>query len=391
MRVVIFSDTYPPEVNGVATSTRNLYRTLKAHGDEVLVVTTNPYNQELAQDGDIVRVKGVKLKSLYDYRMAGIVHHGALKIITEFKPDVAHIQTDFGVGQFGFLTVNRLQLPCVYTFHTMIEDYTYYVTKGHLDRAAKGVVRFYVRNKSRKVDEFITPSEKIKDYMRSIGVDAYLSVIPTGIDFDIFRPQNNDPKVVKELKTKYHLNDGSYIFLSIGRVAKEKSLDICLKGYAEFLKGKPQRKTKFVIVGGGPALDELKLLTKELGIEKNVVFVGPVSPDDVHYYYQLGQCFLSASVTETQGLTFMEAMASGLVLLVRYDNALLETIQDGSNGYFYLDEHDMANKLASVMELPEDKIKELRKQMDIAIEPYSLEKFYQNIHATYQRAIRKNW
>ena len=359
MRVVIFSDTYPPEVNGVATSTRNLYRTLKAHGDEVLVVTTNPYNQELAQDGDIVRVKGVKLKWLYDYQMAGIVHHGALKIITEFKPDVAHIQTDFGVGQFGFLTVNRLQLPCVYTFH--------------------------------KVDEFITPSEKIKDYMRSIGVDAYLSVIPTGIDFNIFRPQNNDPKVVKELKTKYHLNDGSYIFLSIGRVAKEKSLDICLKGYAEFLKGKPQRKTKFVIVGGGPALDELKLLTKELGIEKNVVFVGPVSPDDVHYYYQLGQCFLSASITETQGLTFMEAMASGLVLLVRYDNALLETIKDGSNGYFYLDEHDMANKLASVMELPEDKIKELRKQMDIAIEPYSLEKFYQNIHATYQRAIRKNW
>ena len=122
MRVVIFSDTYPPEVNGVATSTRNLYRTLKAHGDEVLVVTTNPYNQELAQDGDIVRVKGVKLKWLYDYRMAGIVHHGALKIITEFKPDVAHIQTDFGVGQFGFLTVNRLQLPCVYTFHTMLED-----------------------------------------------------------------------------------------------------------------------------------------------------------------------------------------------------------------------------------------------------------------------------
>lgn len=391
MRVAIFSDTYPPEINGVATSARNLYRTFKAHGDSVLVVTTNPYNNELALAGDILRLPGIELKHLYDYRAASVYNGDAMKLIREFAPEVIHIQTDGGVGQFGFIAANLLHAATVYTFHTMMEDYTYYATRGYFDRAAKSIVRTYVRYKSRRADEFITPSIKIQEYMRNIGVDAYMNVIPTGIDFSAFKRENLDPKKIKELKSQFGLTPDTFVILSLGRVAKEKSIDLCLEGYAQFLASKPARLTKFVVVGGGPALKDLQELSEKLGISDHVVFVGPVNPDTVPLYYALGDLFVSASITETQGLTFMEAMASSLLLFARYDQSLVGIIKDGENGFFFLDAADMAKKIGVIITLGASKTASVKAAALRAIEPYSLEKFYTRVHEVYERAIKKNW
>jgi 1,2-diacylglycerol 3-alpha-glucosyltransferase len=392
MKIAIFSDTYPPEINGVATSARNLFRTFKAHGEQIIVVGTNPYNDELSFNDDVLRVPGLKMKHLYGYRAAGLYNANAMKIIRDFKPDVVHIQTDGGIGQFGFIAASQLHAATVYTFHTMMEDYTYYASHGiFFDRAAKGIVRTYIRYKSKAADEFITPSEKIREYMRSIGVDAYINVIPTGIDFSAFKKENINPEKVASLKAKWHLSDDTFVILSLGRVAKEKSIDVCLKGYAQFLKTNSQRKTLFVVVGGGPALKELQDLAKTLKISDNVIFLGPVNPDDVPLYYQLGDCFVSASITETQGLTFMEAMASSILLLARYDDSLLGTIKDGENGFFFLNENDFSGKLSSLIAIPPAKAKSVKENALRAIEPYSLDKFYVRVKEVYQRAIKKNW
>ncbi len=391
MKIAIFSDTYPPEINGVATSCRNLYRTLTAHGQEVRVVTTNPWNEELFEDGDIIRIPGIKLKKLYGYRAAPFFNRHAMNLIHDFHPDVIHSQHDAGIGQFGFIAAGRLNVPVVYTFHTMYEDYTYYATKGFLDRVAKGIVRQYIHHKSKTADEFICPSNKIKEYMRSIGIDSYVSVIPTGIDFAAFDKKKTSRKTVLDLKKKFGIPTNAYVILSLGRVAKEKSIDICLRGYAKYLEGKPSRETAFVVVGGGPALSELKRLAAKLGIDKRVYFVGPVNPDEVPKYYQLGNCFVSASITETQGLTFMEAMASSLVLFARYDDTLLGTIKDGSNGFFFIDEDDFARKLPSIVSLSGSRLQAIKDNALASIEPYSLERFYTNVMEVYGRAVKKGW
>ena len=101
MRPVIFSDTFPPEINGVATSAGNLYKTFKDHGESIMVCTTNPYGPELNLEGDVLRIPGFKMR-IYDYRIAGLYSPGGMKIIRKFRPDVVHIQTDAGIGQFGF-------------------------------------------------------------------------------------------------------------------------------------------------------------------------------------------------------------------------------------------------------------------------------------------------
>lgn len=391
MNIALFSDTYPPEINGVATSTFNLRKVLHNQGHNVIVVTTNPYSKQVTFDGDIVRMPGPELKQLYGYRMANFFDPEVFAILKKFHPDVIHVQTDAGIGQFGFLAADRLHSATVYTFHTMYEDYTYYATKGHFERFARNAVRLYVRYKSNQATEFIAPSEKIKDYLRTIGVDSYINVIPTGIEFSKFASDNADLADIEALRKSLGIGKDEYVLLSLGRVAKEKSIDVCLRGYADFLKNGEPRPTRMLIVGGGPALEELKVLSKELGLEKKVVFAGSVKPDQTQRYYRLGDCFVSASITETQGLTFMEAMASGLVVLARYDDNLQGTIADDQTGYFFYDELDFKDKLTKIIALDPSKKKSIQKKALEAIDPYSMERFYLNIIEVYKRANKKNW
>jgi len=391
MKVVIFSDTFPPQINGIATSARNLMTSLIAHGVETLVVTTNPYENHFSFKDNIIRIPGIEMKKLYGYKAAGVFNAEAWEIIKKFNPDVCHIQTDVGIGQFGFICVSRLKCASVATFHTSYEDYTYYATKGYFDRFAKNAVRIYVRMLSNRADEFISPSDKTREYMRSIGVDCFVNVIPTGIDFSIYKDEAISQKRVEEIKKKFDIPEDAYVILSLGRVAKEKSIDICLKGYSEYLKNGPEAKTIMVIVGGGPALDGLKELSAELGIKDHVRFVGPVNPDDVPTYYKLGNCFVSASITETQGLTFMEAMAAKLVLFCRFDDTLTNTITEGVNGFFFLDEFDFAKKLGGIIALKEPTLRMIHDEERKSIEPYSLERFGDNAIEVYKRAIKKKW
>lgn len=390
MRPIIFSDTFPPEINGVSTSAGTLYKAFKQHGDPIMVCTTNFYASEMNLDGDILRLPGFKMK-IYDYRLAGLYSRKGMKILSSFKPDVVHIQTDAGIGQFGFLLAKQLQIPVVYTFHTALEDYTYYATRGYFDRLAKGVVRSYVRYKSNEASEFITPSIKTMEYMRSIGVDAYINVIPTGVDFSKFAKENVDLNKVKEIKKANNIDEDAFVILSLGRVAKEKSIDICLKGYAKYLHNDPKKKTAFVIVGGGPAIDELKELSNKLEISDYVKFLGPVNPKDTPLYYQLGDLFVSASITETQGLTFMEAMASGVLLLARYDDTLSQTIKDGKNGFFFLDESDMSKMIDKIISMSEEEKNKIIVEAINGLSEYSIDKFYERVKAVYERAIKRNW
>lgn len=391
MNIALFTDTYPPEINGVATSTDNLRQTLLNHGHRVLVVTTNPFSNEVTFDGQVVRIPGFEAKSLYNYRITNPLSPVAMKYIVAFRPDVIHCQSDLSIGIYGTMAARRLHVGLIYTFHTMIEDYAYYVTKGHFDRFARHTVRWFYRVKSNQFAEFIAPSDKIKDYLRSIGIDTTIPVIPTGIDFSRFDPAKEDVKRTEELRAKFGIAKDETVILSLGRIAKEKSIDVLLRGYAQFLaKGEPF-KTRFVITGWGPAEDELKELVAELGIENKVIFTGKCDPSETQDYYRLGHYFVSASITETQGLTFMEAMAAHLVVLARYDDNLVGVIQDGKTGFFFFDESDFEQRLRRVLTLDDASEKRVISAALKAIDVYSMERFYQNIIEVYTRVRKKNW
>jgi len=389
MNIALFSDTFPPEINGVATSTFNLFNVLRKNGHNVYAISTNPFSNKVEFKDNVLRVPGIELKRLYGYRMAGFFNSAAMRIIRDMKLDVIHIQTEAGVGIFGKIAARTLHVPTVYTYHTMYEDYTYYATKGHFDRLARGIVRWYSRFVAEQCTEFISPSIKTKDAMRSYGVDRYINVIPTGIDFSKFKEEAQDWNAINEYK-KAHGLDQVFTIISLGRVAKEKSLDICLRGYAEFLKT-AKYETKFVVVGDGPARPDLERLVDEMNIRKHVLFLGAVPSEKVPFFYHLGDVFVSASVTETQGLTFMEAMASHRIVLSRFDENLSGVIKNNITGFFFTSENDFGEKLHHIHAMTEEEKTKLLKAAMETVDVYSIEHFYENIMEVYHRAIRQSW
>ena len=391
MRIAIFTDTYPPFVNGVSTSTFNLANALIAKGHEVLVVAPRSTDGKMEQIGNVLYVPGIYLKKLYGYRITNMFSFRPINVVKKFKPDIIHNQTDFTVGVLARRSAKKLKVPIVYTYHTSYEDYTYYITHGIMDRFAKRVVRTYARDLANRMTEFITPSEKTKEYMRLVGSDIYINVIPTGIDFSIFKSDKIDQAKTAAFKEEHHIKPTTKVFLLLGRIAKEKSMDVSLRGIAAYHQKHPDVDIKVIVVGNGPFREELELLTVELGMSNIVDFIGEVSALQVPFYYNLADIYTSASITETQGLTFMEAMASGRIVLARFDSNLTGTIVNGKTGFFFTDDNSFVSQVEKIFSLTSAQKEAILQEAYKTVDAYSIEKFYENVMRVYKRAIRKYW
>ena len=390
MKVGIFTDTYPPEINGVATSCEMLKKTLESHGHEVFLVTTNSSLNKMIYEDYCLRIPGILLKKLYNYRLAGIFHPKATKIIKSWKLDIIHTQTEGGVGLYARLLAPSLKIPLVYTYHTMYVDYTYYVTKGIMDQSVKNIVKKLSKVLCETCDEFTTPSEKTKNALRGYGVERYINVVPNGIDLDRFEDNEKNIERIKRYRKENNLED-TKILLSLGRIAQEKSIDVLLRGYALFLKKNPSIKTKLLVVGDGPSKPNLEKLAHDLDIKDHVSFIGKVPYEDVPFFYQLADLYLSASTSETQGLTFVEAIASKTLVLCRFDENLVDVIKENQTGFYFGDEESFALKLEKVLNIKENEINQIIEKAYLENKKYSLESFYLNMKEVYDRARRKKW
>lgn len=385
MKIGIFTDTYLPDINGVATSSYILRKTLEKHGHEVMIVTSElPDHSDYQDDENVLRLPGIELKKLYGYRMANIFSFKGMREIKNQGLDVIHIQTEFGIGIFGKIVAQILNLPVVYTYHTMYEDYTYYVA-GNFDpmnkimkKSVESISRIYGDN----CTELIAPSNKTKEALLSYGIDKDIHVIPTGLMLDAFDIKNKNEEQVAKIKEKYHL-DPYYVVTFLGRLASEKSVDLVIEA-AAILKKKGIDDVRFMIVGQGPSKEELEALATSLDVEDSVIFTGAVPREEVPNYYHASSCFVSASITETQGLTFIEAQASSLVVLARKDKNLEDVIVDGKNGFYFKDQEDLANKIIEIKSMDTSVVVE---QAAKDAKRFSDDVFFEKVYHVYKLAI----
>lgn len=390
MKVGLFVDAYIPEINGVVTATKTLFDIFNKRGDEAYVITTNPFSNKVIKDGNVIRIPGVKLKKLYDYKLCWIYNHKAVVMIKKLHLDVIHVQTEMSIGIFGRILAKQFKIPLVYTYHTMYIDYTYYVTKGVLDPIAKHIVKKFSKSCCETATEFTTTSTKAKNALRSYGVNKYINVIPNGIDIDAFSNSKFSNEDFIKFRKEHNLLD-TFLILGIGRLAKEKSFDVCLTQYANFLKTNPSKKTKMLIVGDGPEKEALENLSFELGIADNVMFVGKVLHEKTSFFYNLCDLFISASVTETQGLTFIEAMAAKLLVMCQYDDNLQDVVIDKKTGYFFYSENEFASLLSYIISMDNKQKEEIVNNAYEHIKKFSMDVFYERMKEVYIRAIRKTW
>ena len=200
-----------------------------------------------------------------------------------------------------------------------------------------------------------------------------------------------DKEKINELKNQFGIKENTKVFLILGRIAKEKSMDVSIQCIAYYRKKYPNRDIKLLVVGNGPQKEEYEKLAQDLGISDITTFVGAVPAKETPYYYSLADIYTSASITETQGLTFMEAMALQAIVVARFDDNLTNTIIDGETGFFFTDEQSYISKIEKILSLSKEETDKINENAWKIIDQYSMDKFYSNILEVYKRALRKYW
>ena len=345
MKIGLFTDTYYPQINGVAISVLMLKENLEKLGHKVYVFTTTDPKAD-SKEKNVYRVPSIPFVSA---RRVGMFYNPRLaKIIKKLGLDVIHTHTEFSLGIFGRAMAKELNIPFLHTYHTIYEDYTHYLGNlGVFDPIAKMAVRKISINFCDSADKIIVPTNKVEELLLSYNVKQDISVIPTGIELNKFYKSNFSFDEVQNLRENLGIREKEKVLLYIGRLAKEKNIEEILIAMKYYLKDKED--VKFLLIGDGPEKDILEEKAKELGIDKKTVFAGEKPWNDIGIYYQLGDVFVSASQSETQGLTYIEALASGVPVVAKADRCLDGVLQDDFNGYAFHNQDDFIKALDAIL------------------------------------------
>lgn len=329
MKILITTDTYLPNVNGVVTSILNLYKQLKVLGHDVRILTLSDRGYDY-KDGDVYYLKSFKVNIYPDARVRYLFNKRLINEIIKWKPDIVHSQTEFSTIIDAKHISSKLKIPQVHTYHTMYEDYLGYFMKGLIiNKAAAAKLTSLLLN---TFDGVIAPTEKVKNALISYGVNTDISVVPTGIDIIKFsKVVTNEER--NELRRRYNLSSDDNVLLYLGRIAKEKNIEEIIDLFQKL--NTQNSANKLLIVGGGPYLHVLKEKVQCLGLTDSIIFTGMVNPNDVYKYYKISDVFVTASTSETQGLTYIESLASGCPVICKWDKCIEGVVVNGRTGYSY--------------------------------------------------------
>lgn len=382
MNIGIFSDTYFPQLNGVATSIRTLSGALEERGHHVYIFTPSDPRCAGESEPNVFRLPSVPVYFVRDYRAGYICPPHVLKKIHAMDLDIIHTQTEFSLGFLGKLISTTQGIPMVHTYHTMYEDYVHYIGGGHI--VSPEMAREFSRMFCNTAMDVIAPTHKTEQLLKSYGVTKPISVIPTGIDTSRFRKENYNPAEILELRRSLGLAADTPVIISIGRIAKEKSIDVIISALPELLERLPE--TMMVIVGEGNEIENLGHFAESIGVGEHVIFTGGKPWTEIGKYYQLGNVFCSASVSETQGLTFAEAMAGGVPVVAKKDECIENIITDGETGMLFEKDADLPELLYRVL-TDKPLAARLSEASMQAMERLSVKTFADSVESLYQNIL----
>ena len=387
MRIGLFTDSYPPYINGVSTSVAMLKKALEKKGHIVYVVTVsnNALKYEYDVENRIVKVPGIPV-GIYDYRLSRIYPLTMINTMKSWNLDVIHSHTEFGIGILARLLAKQFDIPLVHTYHTLYEDYTHYITHGYFDKSSKKIVEYLTKFYCDKTaNELIVPTNKIyKLFKEKYEFKKNIHIVPTGIEVDRFYTENVDKSYVQALRKKLKLQKKDFVILFVGRLAAEKNVEFLLNAEKKLMA--KYKNIKLLIVGDGPDKEHYEEMARDLNISSHVIFNGKAAWEEMPFYYHCANVFATASTTETQGLTVIEAMAASVVPLCIKDESFLGTVTHELNGLIFNDEDEFVNQ---VLTLYKDNalLQKYNNQARIQAEHCSSTSYAERVLEVYKRAI----
>lgn len=346
LRIAMVTETYPPEINGVAMTMGRIVAGLQERGHTVqLIRPRQNASEQPAQQPRFEEVlqRGVPIPR-YDALKLGLPAKQALsRLWAKQRPDIVHVVTEGPLGWSALSAAAKLRLPVATDFHTNFHSYSEHYGVGWL----KKPITAYLRKFHNKAQRTLVPTASLRDELSALGL-AKLQVVARGVDTRQFHPGRRS----RELRASWGAGDHDLVVSYVGRLAPEKNLPVVLQAFALMRELRPD--AKLVLVGDGP---ERARLQRE---NPQVIFAGMRTGEDLAAHYASGDVFLFPSITETYGNVTIEAMASGLAV-VAYDYASArEHIRHHMNGLlapFNSSEDFM--RLAAALAADNERIREL--------------------------------
>jgi glycosyltransferase involved in cell wall biosynthesis len=303
LKILFISDVYFPRINGVSTSIRTFVKQMQDMGHVVHLIAPE-YG---VQTEDEAWIKRIPARSIYfdpeDKLMKyGVALDGLMSLRNE-EYDIVHIHTPFVAHYLGLKLAHLLDVPSVETYHTFFEDYLHHYLPFIPKGIAKGIARFISRSQCNAVDAIVAPSQPMLDVLRQYGVKSKAEVVPTGLQAHSFAKADG-----AAFRANYGIAADRPMGLFVGRVAFEKNIGFLLRMWVDLIKKQPN--ALLVVAGEGPAENSLHALSKELNLQDNVKFIGYLDRNtQLNACYQSADVFVFSSMSETQGLVLLEAMA----------------------------------------------------------------------------------
>jgi 1,2-diacylglycerol 3-alpha-glucosyltransferase len=346
MHIAYFTNFYLPVVNGVVRSVQSYRDALTSMGHNVFVFAQEDDYEDT--EPFIFRYPSLRLPLPVDIPTAVPVSAFVDQLIPKLKLDVIHTHHPFLLGQTAASKARDHNIPLVFTFHTQYQEYTHYIPlpQEQVQEFLKNRIMNWLREFMRKCQHIVIPSES----MRSILVNDYglmdrFTVVPTGLDIAPYKDANG-----AALRSEWGWNDDKVV-ISAGRLAEEKNWTTLLQAFA--LAQQKQPHLRLVLIGDGPQADALRQLAGELGISERVLFTGKVLFEQIPAYLKAADLFAFASVTETQGLVTLEAMAAGLPVVAVAGPGTQDIVEDSRQGFLVQNDAEaLANGIVKLIESP---------------------------------------
>lgn len=388
MRILFATDLFYQSVAGSVNFIQQLSYGLNLRGHQIFIVApSKTFENTVVKEGDIT-VYGIRSvtipEMIYPAKFRIPITTGSRRIktiIEEVRPDVISIQDHFMIGSKAVKEGKKFNIPLVGTNHFMPENFIHYF---YPPKFAKKIIknlawRAFARVYS-KLDAITTPTKTAADLIASLGLKNQIVPISNGVDLKRFNPKNNG----RILRKRYRIADSEAVILFVGRLDKEKQIDVLIKAFAKL---PPHFSAKLVIAGKGTERSNLINLAKRLGIDQNVILTGFVPDEDLPSLYRMADVFAIASIAELQSIATMEAMASGLLILAANVMALPELVKDGVNGFLFSegDTETLANQMIKTLKSPilrkkmSDESLKIIKSHDINKTIKSYEKVYRQV------------
>lgn len=348
LKIAIFTDSFIPIIDGVVTATLGLAKGLADRGHKVYIIA--PVIEGLRKEFSYPNIAIKRLKSIpaffyKGYKLTNIFSVTLMNFFRKEKIDIIHFQTPLTIGLQGIFISKLLRVPLIGTFHTLFTDLQY-LKNAKMDYTLIELMTwFYARLFYRDCNLITVPSKSTKKELIEHGFTPPIKVVSNGIDFKIF--QNNDCKKVR----KKYLDNDQHLLLFVGRIAHGKNIPYLLDCFKLVLEKLPS--TRLLIVGGGPQFKEIKDEIKKMKLKEKVILTGKIEHDEFVKSSILGACdlFVTASTTETQGITTLEAQANGLPCIGINERGIKDIIKNNYNGYLaqFGDKKEFADRIIKLL------------------------------------------